>query len=250
MDGLVGFFAPEPVLWRSGDKGFSVLGPEHLAMLGCLTLTGVLLARRYMRQDARGRRRQLVAMCAVPVALLVSRDLQDVAAGVFWPQFWPLHICNMCEFLGLAWAITGWCPLADVYYPWATVGAIGALLFPGWAYYCPIISYASLGGFLEHALMATTCWCMMVGGEYVPERRRLWLPGVAAVAGGLVFRRANPVMGTNFFFVSEPSAGSPMVWLADVFGDPGWLVAYLAAAVAVWCGFVALGRHFSPRVEG
>lgn len=247
MDGLVGFFAPEPVLWRSGARGFSVLGPEHLAMLVGLLALGVLLARWYVGLDARGRHRHMVAMCAVPVALVASRDLQDVALGVFWPQFWPLHICNMCEFLGLAWALTGWRSLADIFYPWATVGAIGALLFPGWAYYCPILSYVSLGGFLEHALMVTTCWCMVRGGEYVPEYRRLWLPGLAAVAGGLFFRWANPLLNTNFFFVSAPSAGSPMEWLADAFGDPGWLVAYLVAAVAEWCGFVCLGRHFSPR---
>lgn len=248
MDGLEWFLTPEPVLWRSGEGGFVPWGPEHLAMLAALAAVDALLVRRYLRRDAQGRRHQLQVMCAVPVALLASRDLQDVALGIFWPQFWPLHVCNLCEYLGLAWVLTDWRPLADIYYPWASVGALGALLFPGWAYYCPILSFASLGGFLEHALMVATCCCMVGGGEYVPEYRRLWLPGMAAAGLGLLFRWLNPVFGTNFFFVSSPSAGSPLVLLADAFGDPGWLAAYLAGAVVVWCGFVCLGRHFTPRV--
>jgi len=47
----------------------------------------------------------------------------------------------------------------------------------------------------------------------------------------------NKALDTNFAFVSTPADGSPLVAVASVFGNPGYLVPYAAALVG---SFVAM----------
>ncbi|MST73002.1 TMEM164 family acyltransferase [Olsenella porci] len=241
---VLAFLTPEPVFLSHPEGGFATFGPQHLCMLAIMAALSVVLLRAFRRLPAgwgRGtaRHRFLVTVAAVPLALLGSRDSILIARGLMTPNFWPLHICNICEFLNLALAVSESRHIARVAYPWGMVGGIGALLLPGWTY-CPVWSYASVGGFVEHALMVVCCLCMVGGGLYRPRLRHLWEPTVAAVTGGLLFRILNPVLGTNFFFVTQPVA-APFVWGVRRFGDPGFLVIYLLIALALWCAFDGMG---------
>lgn len=256
---LAAFFTPEPVLLQqhsAGAAGFAPFGPDHLTVLALVALMDVLVVRHYLGLPAglgRGepRHRALLAMTATPVALLASRDVVLAATGLLSPIFWPLHICNWCEYLGILWTLTLSDDVADVYFPWACVGGIGALLFPGWTY-CPMWTYASLGGFVEHGLMVASCVCMVAGGDYLPDVRRIWKPALVGVAAGLLFRATNPLWDTNFFFVTTPLAGTPFQLAADVCGNPGFLVVYLAGCLLLWWAFISLGRRvcLAARARG
>lgn len=253
---LAAFFTPEPVLLQrhyEGAAGFETFGPDHLAVLALVALMDFLVVRRYLRLPAglgRGepRHRALLAITATPVALLASRDVVLAAEGLLSPIFWPLHICNWCEYLGILWTLTLSDHVADVYFPWACVGGIGALLLPGWGY-CPMWTYASLGGFVEHGLMVASCVCMVAGGDYLPDARRLWKPALVGATAGLLFRAANPVWDTNFFFVTQPLGGTPFELAANVCGNPGFLVPYLGCCALLWWGFVLLGRRACLRAR-
>lgn len=248
---LAAFFTPEPVFMdegglAAGGPGFALFGTGHLLMLALCCLLIAVLVVRFMRLPegvawGSPRRRFLVSCACVPVALLASRDIALVACGLFIPVFWPLHICNFCEYLAVAFALSASERVGDVFYPWACVGGTGALLFPSWTY-CPLASYASIGGFIEHALLVTMVICMVCGREYRPSYRRLWLPFVVAVAAGAFFLAFNPVFGTNFFFVTKPLPNTPFEWAAAVVGDPGYLLPYAALALGAWALFVKAGR--------
>lgn len=251
------FFVPEPILLEQGH-GFALFGLEHRVVLGiCLVCAG-LLARRYTRLPrglawGRPRRRMLLVLAVVPLALLASRDVALVALGLLSPIFWPLHICNFCEYLALAFALTCDCPSAylvgELFFAWSATGALSALLFPGWSY-CPLWTYASLGGFAEHTLLLVMVWAPVLGGDFVPSARHLWIPLVAAIVGGALFRPFNAAFDTNFFFVAHPLVDTPFEWLSNVWGDPGYLVPYLLLSWLLWVGWYMLAAHISRRGTG
>lgn len=249
-EGLAWFLTPEPVLLARGE-GFATFGPQRLAVLACCLASFSLLLRRYCRLPAglapgSPRRRMLVATSVVPLALLASRDVALAADGLLVPIFWPLHVCNLCEYLALAYALT--CdsgagePVGEVLFAWGATGGLSALLFPGWSY-CPILTYASLGGFAEHTLLLVCAWAPVAGGDFSPSVRRSWIPALAALLAGALFRLANPVFDTNFFFVTQPLADTPFEAFADLLGNPGYLVPYALGAYGVWIAWYALAAH-------
>lgn len=250
MNAVAWFFAPESRFMLERSGGFETLGPAHLLVVACCAVAVVLLVRRYRRLPAglvgaSPRRRQLVAMAVIPPVLLLSRALTLIAAGQFWAIFWPLHICNICEYLCVVLAIhphgrfgQG---LGNLLFCWGIVGGVGAIVLPGWSWYCPLFCWASLCGFAGHALMLASVLCVVVGRDVRPSVRWIWLPIAAGVAGGALFSLVNPVWGTNFFFVTDPAAaGAPFAWGLATFGDPGFLAAYLAIVTAIWlCLYLA-----------
>lgn len=247
------FFTPEPVFLAEGTNRIGLFGMGHMLMVAACLAVALLLARRYQHLPAglksgSPRRRQLLWMACVALGLLVFRDSIIAARGLMTPIFWPLHICNLCEYAMLAYTLHPRGKLSlrlgDLLFCWAFPASVGALLFPGWDY-CPLLSCASLGGFAEHTLLLAFVLCMLSGNVYQPDWHRFWFPALVAAAGGLFFRMINPVWDTNFFFVTNPaSSGAPFVWAESVFGDPGYLVFYLLAAIAIWLAAYGIWARF------
>ncbi len=239
------FLTPEPVLYHTRTPGFAFFGAGHLASLALSAVIVALSLAWYLRlpRQSEGFSRQRLAfvrvLAGLAVAIILAKCLWYLRIGMLEPLFWPLHICNLCEFVALGYAAAPssrvGSRLADLLFCWGLTGCLGALLFPGWAWYCPAWSLASLCGFVEHALVFACALCVLVGGEYVPHPHGVWFVIAATVACGAAARAINPRLGTNFFFVSNPiAAGWPFSWLVAAFGDPGFLVAYLAFAVVLW----------------
>ena len=241
------FLMPEPVYYFAGAEGFALFGAEHLVSLAaCAALIGAL-ALHYRDSWPEERVRQQRLMAGAAVALLVAKDLSYVVLGLFDPLFWPLHICNFCEYLALAAALTAGTragkTVRGVLLCWAALGCTGALLFPGWSYYTPALTWASVSGFAEHALIVAYVVCAAVAREEGPTLVDVRNSALAALALGAIARRVNPLLGTNFFFVTRPaSTGGPFIWLAQTFGDPWFLAVYLAIACTFWLALSLVWR--------
>lgn len=253
-----GFFTPEPVLYHGHAQGFATFGAGHLASLAlAAALVAVLVARYLSLPSSPGgpspqRRRLLLAASGAAVAILVAKDLWYVALGMFEPLFWPLHVCNLCELVALLYALWPTSPvglrMADLLFCWGITGSLGALLLPGWAYYCPAWSLASICGFVEHALVLACAFCPLAGGDWQPRPSNAWFVLLVTIAFGALFRVVNPVLGTNFFFVTNPAAaGGPGPWLLATLGDPGFLVGYLLLVAALWGATYAVWRAMVSR---
>ena len=239
MTAIDEFFIPEPVWYYGGGQGFALFGMEHLiALAACATLIAAL-AVRYRKANAEDRVRQLRLIAVSAVMLLVAKDLSYIALGLFEPLFWPLHICNFCEYLAF---VAAFWPDArvgktarGVLICWGTLGCSGALPFPGWSYYTPALTWANVSGFAEHAFVLGYVVCMAAAREEGPSLRDVGFSALAALACGALARLVNPLLDTNFFFVTRPAiVGGPFPWAAAAFGEVGFLVAYLAAACAFW----------------
>lgn len=249
-----GFWVPEPMLYHARALGFEFFGADHLLCLGASAVLVVVVLAIYLRIPERpdgavggSRLTMLRIVSSIPVALVLAKSITYLALGQFEPLFWPLHVCNLCEFVGWGYALapntrTG-SRCADLLFCWGLTGCPSALVFPGWAWYCPAFCFASICGFIEHALVFACALCVVVGRAYVPEPRRVWFVLLVTVVCGIFFRLVNPLLGTNFFFVTNPvGAGGPFPWMVATFGDPGFLLAYLALAVCSWCALYGICR--------
>ena len=250
------FFVPEPLWYVGGGGGFALFGPEHLVALAACVALIAALAYAYRAADGEGRRQQLRLMAGAAVALLAAKDVCYIALGLFDPLFWPLHICNICEYLAFVaafWPDTRVGKLCrGVLFCWAALGCAGALLFPGWSYYTPALTWANVSSFAEHALVLACVACPAAAGEAGPTLADVGASALLAVVCGALARALNPLLGTNFFFVTSPEiVGGPFPWVAATLGEVGFLVAYLAFACLFWLLLrLAWDRCLRPKCPG
>lgn len=240
------FFTPEPMLYHANATGFELFGAAHLLSLCLSTVIVASSALYYLRlpsdtakHPSTQRQAMLLVLSGGATLLILLKCVSYLALDVFEPLFWPLHICNLCEFAALGYAISPRSSvgqfLADLLFCWGLTGCLGALILPGWRWYCPAWSFASLSGFIEHALVFACGLCVLIGRDYIPKPQRFMPVLLATAFFGALFRVVNPLLGTNFFFVTNPTAvGGPFPWLVTTFGDPGFLLPYLALAAGSW----------------
>lgn len=230
-------FTAQPVLLdafnRGETRGFAMFGPEHLAWLAACVVLIALLTWRYVRL-ARGDGRRalwmLRGMAAVVIALLASEDALMIAASMFWPAWWPLHLCNFAEFFCVGYAIRPNRACRELLLTVGLTGSPCALLFPGWSY-CPAYTWPVICGFVEHSLIFALSLCALSDWRCLPRWRDLGISLAFLAVYVIFFRWFNVALGANFGFVTRPAEGSPMVAWEQALGNPGYLVPYLALFV-------------------
>lgn len=248
----IGFFTAQPLMGGEG-QGFAIFGSVHLWYLAyaiALIVALVCVYRRFAPGTGWGtpRRTMMLVVACVPLALLLSQDCIMIKAGVFSANWWPLHTCNFCELFALLYALRPNDFSGEVLSTLGVVGAICALLFPNWAY-CPPWTWPVVCGFTEHALIVAFIAMLVFGGDFKPVRAHIGKP-LAFLAVYLVVMYAfNQAFDTNFLFLNYPTAGSPLVGLADLFGNPGYIVPSLALLVAVFFGMYGVWGIVGKRLR-
>lgn len=246
----------------NGGYGFVLFGPAHLAWLGTCAVLVVVLVRCYCTlppgtAGSTPRRRMMLAVAALPLLLLASDDAIMIAGEAFPAPWWPLHICNVCEYLCLAYAFKPHGAFArfagEILFCLGITGALAALLFCNWAY-CPPLTWPSVCGFLEHALILAFVFMLLFGGDLAPRTGDLWKAAAFVACYATIMHPLNAALGTNFGFINQPANGSPLVAMAATCGNPGYLAPYalLVMAVclvmhAVWAAHPL--RHLAQRVD-
>ena len=103
---------------------------------------------------------------------------------------------------------------------------------------------------MEHAFIFSVSLMALDDRHKAPRWRDAWISLTGSVLYLVFFRWFNGVFGTNFGFVTSPAAGSPLEWWERAFGNPGYLVPYMASfvvAVVLLHAWQALRRR---SVEG
>jgi hypothetical integral membrane protein (TIGR02206 family) len=227
------FFTPEYDI--PADKGFTLYGPEHLGALGVLFLLSLWVLWWFRRQSKALQNRVMVG---ISVSMLLMELLKDFTLGVigaFSIGYLPLHLCSIAMFLCLYYAFhPGSDACGQLLYNICLPGALCALLFPDWTRF-PLWHFQSLHSFLYHALLVQFSLFPVVTGRIQPGLRQVpksfgFLILVALPVGFL-----NRLLGTNYMFLSRPSKGSPLEFLAVLPGKYGYLLGYGLLVLGVLC---------------
>lgn len=254
MDGSeIGFFTAQP--YMVGGPGFGVFSLVHFAYLGySIALIAVLVHVYGGLREGVGwgtpRRTMLLVVAGIPLLLLISQDAIMSSAGVFGAQWWPLHSCNICEYLGLIYALRPNKFSGEVLFTLGIVGALLAIVFPNW-WYCPGWSWPVVCGFTEHSCIIAFILMQAFAGDFKPRMRDIWQTVAFLAVYAPIAYWFNKAHDTNFLFVNTPSPGSPMVPAAEVFGNPGYLLPFALVILAAFFGihalWNALERHGVPE---
>ncbi|MCL2031558.1 MAG: YwaF family protein [Oscillospiraceae bacterium] len=238
--------------WLMGDSGglpghitgIAMYGPEHLLWLAAGAALWVAMALAYRRMGPENRRRTALALAWLIFALEAVRMALQGGLGVFTRHLIPLHLCGLATYLTLLHALRGAKSpageppsqknvlLGEVLYSLCLPGAVCALIFPDWVAF-PILNAQSMQSFLTHIFLTAYPVMLVAGGDIRPSARRLpkCLLFIAALAAPIYI--LNKIIGTNFFFLNEPSPGSPLE-LFGMLGNPGYILGYIPIVGAAW----------------
>lgn len=215
------------------NVGIAAFGAEHICWLALAAVIVTALCRSCRRTEVRRRGRLYRSLCAVLLLCELLRQLCLRAADVPRIYTLPLHLCSMSVYLS-AWhclrpsRLTG-----ELLYCLSMPGAAFALLFPDWLY-CPALNLLSISGFCGHILLVAYPAVLLAGGELVPDAKRLPKCFACLACTAAVLYVFNQCFGTNYMFLSYPSAGSPLVFFEKLLGNPGYIAGYLPIIAAVW----------------
>lgn len=198
--------------------GFARFGTCHLVWLlafFAFTIAGSLLYR-YLDDKDRKNMRLILASAVVADELLKMAVL--FIGGNYLPRYLPLHLCSVNIFL-IAWhALRPNKTLENFLYTVCLPGALFPLLTPTWDM-LPPTSLMHIHSFTVHILLAAYPIILLAGKDIRPDPR--YLPkclGLLAVLA-LIAYGANVLFGTNFMFLMEAPAGTPLMWFEELCGN-------------------------------
>ncbi|MDE5863089.1 MAG: YwaF family protein [Lachnospiraceae bacterium] len=231
-------------------SGFVLFGPCHLMWLFCIAVFTGISAYLYKKQGEEERREINHVMGIVFPVISIYRDMVLMLTGHFDRGFLPFHLCSMALWIATLYAWTEWRFVGVIYVLLCVPGAVGALLFPNWDAY-PFFNYMHIHGFISHGLIVAFGIWLVLSDKVVSKWKDFWMPVVFGIAGFILLRPINSILGTNFWFLNRPSHGSPTVWIFEITGEKWYALGYFLfcmVVVAVWQGIlVVLDRLFNKR---
>ncbi len=239
-------------------SGFPLFGVCHILWLSSIILTGILLVRWYCKQSEKMCHRIRAAIGILLPIMAIYRDGILMITGHWGIGFLPLHLCSMAMWIAPLYIFTNKRFLGVIYVLLCLPGAVGALLFPDWNMY-PVWNYMHIHAFLSHGLLVIFGCMLIISGEMIPTWREFYIPIVFGAIGFTIIHRVNLMFRTNYWFLNEPSADSPLIWIQHITGSKWYQLGYFmfcVGIVAVWmclirvmdkwrksCNFLARHTH-------
>ncbi len=109
-------------------------------------------------------------------------------------------------------------------------GAMAALLFPSWTK-LPLLNFMHIHSFTVHILLALYPIVLTVVGDIKPNMKAV--PKCLLILLGMAIGAylLNPVLDSNFFFMSSAGEGNPLQWFEVNWGNHLYGFPLLVAAV-------------------
>ncbi|MBQ1489508.1 MAG: YwaF family protein [Eubacterium sp.] len=222
--------------------GYGRFSTEHWMELLVIGILIIVLLRIVLRCSERTQQFILRAVPVLMVFLECFKDLFLLQAGHFSVGYLPLHLCSLGVFVFLLFAFSSrrremW---AEIAFCLILPGSVVALLLPDWAHLYPVWNFMNLYGLTWHGLLVFYPLLLYLRGDVHPEIRHMrWsILFLCCVTPPIyLFDR---IFHTNYLFVNWPAPGTPLEWLADRMGNPGYLLGYAVCILLVLTGYYGL----------
>jgi len=207
----------------------------NLMLLGSFLLAVAIFIVGSMNNPRQNERLLRLLIFAI-VTLEVSRQIWAVSMGDYlWSEMLPLHLCGIQIFLMPLMIKTKWPLMKNFVYLTAFPGALAALLFNETVFYkYPVFHFQSIQTFVIHTLIMIVPVFLMVFDGFRPQLKYI-LPSTALLAGVAVFDGVvNVFTGGNYLFIASAPADTPIAWIADVTGWPGYIPVMIGLVIIIW----------------
>ena len=216
---------PEDALWTA-------YGWQHLLWLFVMGAI-IFFACRAMKKADSATQDKVLKYVAIWIAIQeVIKDLLFAAVGRFEYEQLPFHFCGISIFFSLWYAFRPNELNAAYIYGMSMPGAFCALIFPNWTVY-PLIHFSSINSFTIHGELILFAALAVASGKLVPNIKKIPQLFAVIIAMAIPIYFLNKHWDTNFMFINDPSPGSPLMPLYDMFGD-GYVIAAAVLMLIVW----------------
>lgn len=201
--------------------------------------------------DNNGREKFRIIIGIIMPLISIYRDAVLLITGHFDRYYLPLHLCGMALWIGALYCFTKWRFVGVVYVILCVPGAASALIFPDWVDY-PLWNYMHIHDFISHGLIVAWGICLLFSGEVLPKWKEIWMPIVFGLAGVLILTPVNKWLGTNYWFLSTPSADSPLVFIMDFVGSRWYVPVYILFVlfiVLTWLCVIKFLLHIHSKIN-
>lgn len=227
--------------------GFSLFGPWHMIWLLAITAGCVFYLFFYKRCSGKGKRRLDGISAGSLMFWIAARMIYIVIIHEDLLYELPLHLCSMAGILCFIHFLTGCKMLGQVLYTICLPGTVLALLFPNWNFY-PVIHFITIESFLFHMGIVLYVTGQLMSHKIVPGLSKLYQVILFLTAVVIPVFWFDKCFNVNYMFVNWPSAGSPLVFLADKMGNPGYLAGY--GALVLLCMFLMDLGYYLHSIRG
>lgn len=221
--------------------GFSLYGRQHIIWMLVLFLGIMVIGGLYKKALAgeKPARRIRFAAAFAAMFLQVIQGVYRIALGVYDVGTLPLHICSIASYAVFVHCLLRKPPkwFSEILFFPLLPGALCAILFPDWTHY-PEFSFMSCAGFLVHGAIVLYIVLRMADGTVQPSPKRAWAPALFLAVYTVCLIPFDRHFQVNYGFLLTPSPGSPLMFIADIFGTgAGYLFGFglLVFAVMLLC---------------
>ncbi len=238
--------------YQPEHAGYAMFSAKYfLALALTLLVIGAAVAA-FGRQDQKRKDRLCRAAAWVPLGMEILKFIVLLSQGCCTPNYYPLGFCSLVIYLYPIYACAG---NADVRRAARCIICMGtfpaglaALLFPNWIGDYRFLSYFSLHSYIWHAFMLIyPIWTWQRDRETF--RMRNIVQGYAAVLILVPFIvLINKRFGTNYWFLSEPTANHPLAAVYHAVGAGGYFGVLVLVGMVIPAVFGLLENLLIPRL--
>ena len=207
----------------------------NMMLLGSFLLAGAIFVMGSIHNPKQNEKLLKVIVFTI-VALEVSRQIWAISMGNYlWSEMLPLHLCGIQIFLMPLMLKTKKPLLKNFVYLTAFPGALAALLFNETVFYkYPVFHFQTIQTFVIHTLIMIVPIFMMVFEDFRPKLSYILsstvLLALIAVFDGVV----NVITGGNYLFIASAPTDTPIAWVAEITGWPGYIPVMIVLVVIIW----------------
>ena len=226
--------------------GFSLFGPYHITWL-IVTIIMVILISRYFKKLDIKRQKVFQQKIAWFILLLeISKDIYLIRNNEFSLNYLPFELCGLAIFAIFYHAYSNNLIVGEMLYNLFLPGAIAALLFSNWTHR-PIYGFMCFFSFIFHLALVAYCVMVLYAGIVKPNKKRIRYSVLFLAIAGSILYPLNKIWDTNFMFLNNPSPGSPLIPLENIFGNPGYILALACIIVLLWVVMYLPWSRFAMR---
>lgn len=216
---------PKDALWTA-------YGWQHLLWLFVMGVIIFFACKHFRKLNEKKRKKILLGIAIGIMIQEIIKDLLFYYANQLELNHLPLHFCGISIGFSLWYALKPNNLNAAYIYGMSMPGAFCALIFPNWTDY-PLIHFSSINSFTIHAELILFALLALTSGMLVPRFKEIPKLFLVILLMAIPIYFLNKRWETNFMFINDPSPGSPLMPLYDIFGD-GYVVAASVLMIVVW----------------
>lgn len=212
--------------------GFELFGLTHVIWLIAVCVLVFIVLFLYDNLNEACREMTLKTAGAFLFFLIVIRIVVIVLLNRMSVYELPLHLCSIAGILCFIHSGHHYGYIGQILYTLCLPGTISALLYPNWDEYPPV-SFISVQSFLFHGGIVLYVLLAMKGGIIVPAFSGIIYSVIFLLVITPPVYMLDRILNVNYLFVLRPSGGSPLEWLAEWMGVPGYLIGYAVLVIGV-----------------